>query len=143
MVFLPGRDKPPDETPHGLDQRFGGLFVKNTPTSGTPVVARGGHHTVLHPALSIGDYRRSGGLGLAVLREPVVRLLFLRGTFDERDAAMTSLPFSAFPSAWPGSAWGRCSPGGFTPFRTVTEKLKMKAATRINNILSQRKRQPG
>ncbi len=36
------------------------------------------------------------GVGLAVLREPVVRLLFMRGTFDEDDLAMTIFALLCF-----------------------------------------------
>ncbi|SHJ68621.1 murein biosynthesis integral membrane protein MurJ [Desulfofundulus thermosubterraneus] len=69
------------------------------------------------------------GVGLAALREPVVRLLFARGAFDERDAAMTVFALLCFSFGLAGQCLGPVLTRGFYALQDTATPVKVGVCT--------------
>ncbi|MCL6612429.1 MAG: murein biosynthesis integral membrane protein MurJ [Peptococcaceae bacterium] len=74
------------------------------------------------------------GVGLAVLRDPVVRLLFGRGAFDEKDAAMTSLALLCFSFGLAGQCLNPILSRGFFALRDTVTPVKTGIITVAVNL---------
>ncbi|MDQ0285649.1 putative peptidoglycan lipid II flippase [Desulfofundulus luciae] len=69
------------------------------------------------------------GVGLAALREPVVRLLFMRGAFDENDLAMTVFALLCFSFGLAGQCLGPVLTRGFYALQDTATPVKVGVCT--------------
>ncbi len=86
-------------------------------------------HTLLRAVKAVLLVALPAGVGLAVLREPVVRLLFARGAFDERDAAMTVFALLCFSFGLAGQCLGPVLTRGFYALQDTVTPLKVGVCT--------------
>ncbi|MDH7479786.1 MAG: murein biosynthesis integral membrane protein MurJ [Syntrophomonadaceae bacterium] len=69
------------------------------------------------------------GVGLAVLRDPIVRLLFARGAFDERAAVMTSFALLCFSVGLIGQCLNPVITRGFYALQDTVTPVKIGVMT--------------
>jgi putative peptidoglycan lipid II flippase len=74
------------------------------------------------------------GVGLAALREPVVKLLFMRGAFDENDLAMTVFALFCFSFGLAGQCLGPVLTRGFYALQDTATPVKVGVATVTLNL---------
>lgn len=75
------------------------------------------------------------GAGLAILREPVVNLLFARGAFDERDTGMTVFALFCFSFGLAGQCVGPVLTRGFYALQDMKTPVAVAAATVAVNLV--------
>ncbi|NHM27695.1 murein biosynthesis integral membrane protein MurJ [Desulfofundulus sp. TPOSR] len=91
-------------------------------------------HTLLRAVKTVLLVALPAGVGLAVLREPVVRLLFMRGAFDENDLAMTVFALLCFSFGLAGQCLGPVLTRGFYALQDTATPVKVGVATVTLNL---------
>jgi putative peptidoglycan lipid II flippase len=91
-------------------------------------------HTLLRAVKTVLLVALPAGVGLAVLREPVVRLLFMRGAFDEDDLAMTVFALLCFSLGLAGQCLGPVLTRGFYALQDTATPVKVGVATVTLNL---------
>jgi len=93
-------------------------------------------HTLLRAVKTVLLVALPAGVGLAVLREPVVKLLFMRGAFDQQDAAMTVFALLCFSFGLAGQCLGPVLTRGFYALQDTATPVKVGVATVLLNLAS-------